>query len=279
MQAKTILTVLGVEQSPGALDAAIEFCRQTETHLSVLIIGHAPPPPAVTYGGLSADLWVEATEAAREKIAASREAAEAHLQKAGISSDVATEITPTSLIDDEVGRRARYADLTIIAADAETENAVDDHKVANGVLFAASKPLLLMRKPSASIGKPKRIILGWDASREAAKAAHEAIGLMRDADEVRIALIDPEPINDGHGPEPGSDIATFLARHGIAVVVDRIASGGRSISDCLMQVAGDHSADLVVMGGYGHSRLRERIFGGTTEAMLKQDKVPVLMMH
>lgn len=278
MRAKTILTLLGDEQSPDFLNPAIDFCRQTDSHLSVLIVGAAPPPPTVTYGGLSADLWVEATTAAREKIEKCRDATEAHLQAAALSSDVTTEVAPSGLIDDEIGNRARYADLTLVAAPEQAEDGITDHQIANGVLFHAAKPLLLLRNEKPTF-PPKRIVLAWDASLEASKAAHEAIGLMQAAEDVRIVLIDPEPVKAGHGPEPGSNIATFLARHGITVTVDRVAGSGQNISDCLIQFAGDCDADLIVMGAYGHSRLRERIFGGTTEAMLKQASIPVLMMH
>jgi len=279
MQAKTILTVVSDDQAPADLDAAIAFCRDSDAHLSVLIVGAAPPPPVVTYGGLSADVWVEATEAARAKIAESGEALEAHLQSAGIPSDVATRISPSGMVDDDIGERARYADITLIAATTEAKDGITDHQIANGVLFHASKPLLVCRKPGASFPDPKRVVLAWDASREASKAAHDTIGLMRGADEVRILLIDPDPVMGGHGPEPGADIATYLARHGINVVVERVASSGQTIDECILRYSQDQGADLVVMGAYGHSRLRERIFGGTTEAMLKQSTVPVLMTH
>lgn len=279
MQAKTILTVLGGEQTPKDLDPAIAFCRELEAHLSVFLVAAAPPPPSITYGGVPADMWVEIMEEGRNRLAQRAEAVEKHLQEAGISSDVAFEHCAASLMDDVIGKRARYADVTlIVGGPGEAEEGLRDH-VVMGALFESGRPLLVLPDASAATLRPSRILLAWDASLEAAKAAYGAIGLMKAADEVRVVLVDPQPMKNGHGPEPGSDIAAYLARHGIKVSVDRIASAGQTVADALLQHAADSSADLIVMGGYGHSRLRERIFGGTTESMLNQEQCAVLLVH
>jgi nucleotide-binding universal stress UspA family protein len=81
------------------------------------------------------------------------------------------------------------------------------------------------------------------------------------------------------GQEPGADIATYLARQGVKATVDVVASSGRETSDVLRQQAADINADLIVMGGYGHSRMREWIFGGVTKSMIENPPVPVLLAH
>jgi nucleotide-binding universal stress UspA family protein len=96
---------------------------------------------------------------------------------------------------------------------------------------------------------------------------------------VHAVLIDPVPSFDGHGPEPGHDLAAYLGRHGIAATVHRLPKEGRETGEVLRRTATDLAADLIVMGGFGHSRLRERIFGGTTTSMMKNPLVPVLMAH
>lgn len=282
MHTKTVLTILGSDRKPEELDPAIEFCRQNAMHLSVFVIAVSPPPPTMTYGGIPADLWVEAAEAGREKITATCEAVEAHLQKADISCDVSFDISPSGLTDDEIGRRGRYADFTLLVSDApasDDEPETFREQIIGGALFNSDRPLLLLDRNKPDFTTPKRVLLAWDASRQAAKAAHAAMDFLLGADDVRVVLIDPEPVNTGHGQEPGSDIATFLARHGATVSVDRVAGSGQTIAEALLRHAGDCAADLLVMGGYGHSRLRQRIFGGTTEAMLKQSDFPVFMMH
>jgi nucleotide-binding universal stress UspA family protein len=122
-------------------------------------------------------------------------------------------------------------------------------------------------------------MVGWDASVEASKAVRDAIGPMQAAREVHAVLIDPVPSFEGHGPEPGADLAAYLARHGIKAVVHRLPREGKETGEVLRRTASDLGADLIVMGGFGHSRLRERIFGGTTTSMMKNVIVPVLMAH
>jgi nucleotide-binding universal stress UspA family protein len=125
----------------------------------------------------------------------------------------------------------------------------------------------------------KRVMICWDASVEASKAVRDAIGLMQAADEVHAVLVDPVPSFEGHGPEPGADLAAYLGRHGIEAVVHRLPREGKETGEMLRRTAVDLNADLMVMGGFGHSRLRERIFGGTTTSMMKGIAVPVLMAH
>jgi nucleotide-binding universal stress UspA family protein len=87
------------------------------------------------------------------------------------------------------------------------------------------------------------------------------------------------PTFDGHGPEPGADIAAYLARHGISATVRCLPREGRDTGEALNRAAQDLGSDLMVMGGYGHSRLRQRIFGGTTTTILKNPPITVLMAH
>jgi nucleotide-binding universal stress UspA family protein len=127
--------------------------------------------------------------------------------------------------------------------------------------------------------KPGRVMIAWDASVEASKAVREAIGLMKTAEAVDAVLIDPVPSFEGHGPEPGADLATYLGRHGIGVTVHRVPKEGREVAEIIARCTVDLAADMVVMGGFGHSRLRQRIFGGTTTTMIKDPPVAVLMAH
>lgn len=96
---------------------------------------------------------------------------------------------------------------------------------------------------------------------------------------MHVTLVDPTAIGSASGREPGAEIASYLARHGVNVIVDRLPSMGRPVADVLKLHARDIGADMIVMGAYGHSRLRERLFGGVTKSMIEQCDVPVLMMH
>ena len=109
------------------------------------------------------------------------------------------------------------------------------------------------------------------------RAAREALDILACAEEVHVTIVDPDSSSIANGPEPGADIAAYLAHHGAKITVDRLPSGNNAIADVIKQHAWDISADLIVMGGYGHARLRERIFGGVTRSMIDEPRFPVLM--
>jgi len=150
-------------------------------------------------------------------------------------------------------------------------------KVIDGALFESGRPILLIPHGTKPTLCPKRILLAWDSGMECTRAAREALDIMASAEEVHVTLVDPDTSSIANGAEPGADIAAYLAHHGIKVDVDRLPSGGQSIAEVLKQHATDMSAELIVMGGYGHSRTREWIFGGVTRSMIDDPNLPVLM--
>ena len=118
----------------------------------------------------------------------------------------------------------------------------------------------------------------WNASRESAHAASDALPFFTRADEVRVSVFDAKANTSGHGDEPGSDVATYLARQGAKVTVNRDTSGG-DVGSSVLSRANDFDTDLIVMGGYGHTRLREWVLGGVSKTLLEHMTVPVLMSH
>jgi nucleotide-binding universal stress UspA family protein len=131
--------------------------------------------------------------------------------------------------------------------------------------------------PAASFGE--RAFVAWDASREAARAVNDALPLLRRAKQVGVLTVNPRPWPFGHGEEPGGDIGLHLARHGVKVEVQRIEAPDIDPGNAILSHLADRSADLLVMGAYGHSRLREFVLGGVTRTILGEMTVPVLMSH
>ena len=175
-------------------------------------------------------------------------------------------------------RFARYADLTLIAPQLEGYELMQTW-VMNGALFESGRPILLLPPGPARFPEARRVMIAWDASVEASKAVRDAIGPMKAAEAVHAVLVDPVPSFEGHCSEPGHDLAAYLARHGIATTVHRLPREGKDTDEVLRRTATELEIDLIVMGGFGHSRLRERIFGGTTTGMMQKTTVPVLMAH
>ena len=101
----------------------------------------------------------------------------------------------------------------------------------NGALFESGRPMLLLPKAPTVFPEARTVMIGWDASVQAAKAVRDAIGLMKSAEAVHAVLIDPVPSFDGHGPEPGADLAAYLGRHGISATVHRLPKEGKETGE------------------------------------------------
>ena len=126
--------------------------------------------------------------------------------------------------------------------------------------------------------KSERVLIAWNDGDEALRAVRAALPLLRTAGSADIAIIDPPRTASGR-PEPGGALASYLARHGIAAEVSILARTEPDIADILIRRAREIGAGLIVMGAYGHTRLREAIIGGATRHMLERARLPVLMAH
>ena len=123
----------------------------------------------------------------------------------------------------------------------------------------------------------KRAAIAWNSSAESSRAVFDALPLLKRAEKVTIITIDPEGGPDA--PASAEAMAASLARHGVEASVSHTTSGGIGVGAALLSRISDEGDDLLVMGGYGHSRLREFVFGGATRHILEQMTVPVLMSH
>ena len=275
---KTVLLVVGVDHPDAEVDRAADIAERLDAHLTVLVLGIAPPPPTSAYGVVSNDIWAAQYQDHQtlvdDRAAAMRDRLAARSAPVSILSQFIDRASVSTL----VARYARYADLTLILSEPEAVEPIQSW-VTTGALFESGRPVALLPAGSTSFPAVKRVVIAWDASVEAAKAVRDAIGLMQGAERVTAVLVDPTPSFDGHGPEPGADLAVYLGRHGIKVDVLRLPREGKDVAEILQRAAVDLGADLLVMGGFGHSRLRQRIFGGTTMSTLKGTSVATLMSH
>lgn len=277
MAFKTILTITGPEIGwQGDLKLAVDLCQQAEAHLSVLVMALAAPPPIGEYAVVVSDGWMQERQADQRRLKARTEEISAFVAANPVSGDVVSDYAEVGWADEMVGRRARYADLTLAGPELLASETLRQ-KVIEGALFWSGKPLLLVPEGAQPTLNPKRVLVPWDTRIEAARAVGEALDLLAAADEVHLAIVDPVEGERSHGEEPGADVATFLARHGVNVTVDRLPSENHSVAEVLRRHAVDTDAEVLVMGAYGHSRLRQRIFGGVTRSMLENPPLPVFL--
>lgn len=276
MSCKTILSVMSARHGYQDLHKAISFCEATSAHLVLLVVGFGAMPPYSGYGDSSASIWISERERELTQLAERVNSVKAELAATGLSYEVQEFFCDFPWAPDLLGQRALYADITLIGGEMASDEDLQGF-VVDGALFHSPTPALIVPKSSSLAWPPQTVLIAWDSSQEAGRVVHQAIDILKAAERVHIAMVDPIALSGIQGEEPGADIAAYLARHGINVSVDVVASSARPISDVLQQHATDIGAELIVMGCYGHSRLRERIFGGVSRAMLQNATLPILM--
>ena len=178
-----------------------------------------------------------------------------------------------------IGLQARYSDLVVIGQtnpDEVSPAVLPDFP--EYIVMHSGRPVLMIPYAGDFTTIGKRPLISWDASREATRAVTDAIPLLKRADVVQLAIFNSNSVPDAHGEQPGADIALFLARHGIKVEVS-VHKTSTDIGNALLSLASDLDSDMIIMGAYGHSRLREMIMGGVTKTILSSMTIPVLMAH
>jgi nucleotide-binding universal stress UspA family protein len=167
---------------------------------------------------------------------------------------------------------ARCADLFIATRPyGETKTGVWPDLV-EAVLFGSGRALLLVPPGRHRQGPVQTVLVAWNDSRESARALREGLDFIGQATRTVVLAVDPPP-----DAEPGMEVKAHLARHGVAAEVITAESQGRPVADVILEEAGRISADLVIMGAYGHTRLRERVFGGATRDLLTASERPILV--
>ena len=276
MSFKTILSVVGVEQSDSDIKQAMELCRENSAHLAVMVLALAAPPPIGEYGAAVSDIWAEERERDMGILSERATAIRQLVAKEGISAEVNPVYCEQASADDVVGLRARYADLALIGPELGATHTLKK-LVLDGLFFAAQKPALIVPEGATPSLAPKTVVIAWDSGLEASRAVSEALPLIGVAEDVHIVMVDPQAGDDGNGAEPGADLAAYLAHHGAKATIDRLPSSGHTIAEVIARHARDNDADLLVMGAFGHSRLRERIFGGVTHSLTSEPSLPTFI--
>ena len=164
MAFKTLLTVTGSDLSDRDLRVAADLCDQIEAHLSVLIVALAAPPPVGEYAAMVSDVWLEQRQEDMKELQARTTAVSKFLAKSALSSDLSSEYKDIAWTDEAIGRRARYADLTVVGPEMLASETLKD-KVIEGALFSSGKPLLLLPEGSRPTLKPSRVMIAWDSRR------------------------------------------------------------------------------------------------------------------
>ncbi|MFK7966914.1 MAG: universal stress protein [Burkholderiaceae bacterium] len=279
MSYKTILTYLN--DTPGTNNRARVACtlaNEFDAHLIGLAAAGVASLPGDVFFAQMGDL-ISKMQSELDSVASQATAAfESICQAQGVASVEPRVVGNTPL--ETVLLHARYSDLVIIGQDETGKDATATTRgFTEQVLLGAGKPVIVVPYAGEFETIGTRCLLAWDGSREAARAADDAMPLLAKAKLVEVVVINEGSNNPaGHGAIPGADIALYLARHGVNAQVNNIASG-IDVGNTMLSHAADTGSDLIVMGAYGHSRVREWIMGGATRMLLDTMTVPVLMSH
>lgn len=259
----------------------LEVATDLATRFGACLVGvHARPPfesPVFMESGYAMAPLFEAYEEGAE---AEKAAARAAYDKALKGNVLATEWRSINgHVEDVLAVSARYADLVVVGQAEPDGISVTPARLPEAVALASGRPVLAV--PHIGVGKPigETAMLCWNASRESARAARDALPFLQAAKTAIVLVVEPRATDTGHGQEPGADVARWLARHGVNVVVQRDVAPDADVGSVILSRAADHDVDLIVMGIYGHSRMREMVLGGVSRTMLKTMTVPVLMSH
>jgi nucleotide-binding universal stress UspA family protein len=274
---KDIVVNLSVGEGAGqAGDYAISVAAAFDAHLAGLAFRYDPIVPVSGAGYVPAEV-IEVQE--RDNAAATKSAIDRFIAasaRAGVAAEPLTLSASFAGVGDQFGRVARRFDLSIVGQAEPATSAVEEI-IAEAALVASGRPVIVVPYIQKTPLKLDRVMLCWDGSRAATRAIADAMPLLKRAGRVEVVIVAHE-----RGKEDeieGADMAEHLARHGLNVEVKRTVASNIDVADVILSHAADAGSDFIVMGGYGHSRLREFVLGGVTRSIFRTMTVPVLMSH
>jgi nucleotide-binding universal stress UspA family protein len=274
---KDIVVNLSVGEKAGpAGDYAISVAAAFDAHLAGVAFLYDPIMPVSGAGYIPADVIATQERDSQEATRSALDRFTAACRRAGIAAEPLTLSTSFAGVGEQFGRIARRFDLSIVGQ-AEPETSEVEEIVAESALFESGRPLIMVPYIQKAPLKLDRVMVCWDGGRAAARAIADAMPLLRRAGHVDVVIVTDE--RGKRDQIEGADMGAHLARHGLNVEVTRTALGDIDVADVILSRAADMSTDFIVMGGYGHSRLREFVLGGVTRSILRSMTVPVLMSH
>ena len=273
---KDIVVNLGLGTRDPAGDYAISVAEAFGAHLLGIAVSYEPVIPGTVMGGIPPEIIESQRSESNQKARTAVSRFEQAVKRTGVSGETRTISASISGAADQIGRIGRRFDLVIVGQ-PERQKSLPDEVVDEGVLFESGRPVIFVPFIQKGGMTLDRIMVCWDGSRAAARAIADAMPFLKKAKQVEVVIIADKA---GKKDEiPGADIGQHLARHGLKVDVKRITSPEIDVPSTILSYAADSSADMIVMGGYGHSRLREFVLGGATRGLLEAMTVPVLMSH
>lgn len=276
MALRDLLVLVDDTRGCGArIDLAVGLAREHDAHLLGLYATSAPELPPMVAAYFPPEVLAEVAERQREAARAAAELFRARSAELGARAEwreVQGPAPATAL------QHIRHVDLAVAGQAAGGADAGPEDHVVESLVLASPRPLLLVPSAGAPAQVPRRVLVAWDAGAEAARAVHDALPLLAAASRVTILGVNPGAASAG-GEYPTSRLAAHLARQGVKAEPEHHFAEAGGVGEALLEQAVARGAELLVMGAWGHSRLRELALGGATRHVLRHMHLPVLLQH
>ncbi len=280
MSVGTILVSLNdVERASHLLDIASVLADRHDSH----VIGLYVIPAVYIHPGISAHLAADVTDMGRrffqDRASTVKQLFEDQMNKQGFKGEWREVDGMSHLVSSAVIEHGRQADVIIASQGGAASNNGCEADFAEHLVLDAGRPVLFIPNVGKFETVAQNVIFGWNATRESARAAFDAVPLMKDGAKAHVVWVDSKLRDHDGAALPGAELSTALSRHGFRAISEPTSAPDIDAADALLNRVSDVGADMLVMGAYGHSRVREMVFGGATRKVLDQMTVPVLMSH
>ena len=274
-----MVAITRLEGDETALSTGIELARLNDAHLAVVIPVEYPVPVPNEWGVYPYQMYSAFYDDALKNANALAVDLREKLARQDVKFEVRVESTVLMTGAQTCAMHARYSDLAIVGAGAAGKKSHAPENNFIELLMNSGRPVLRVPQSAEANLVFDRVLIAWQPCREAARAVHDAMPFLKRAKNIDILVVDPHVGEAAHGEQPGADIATHLSRHDLNVRVVTQPSMDKNVGDAIVQYAQQTDAQLIVAGGYSHSRFREFILGGVTRELNLHSPIPVLFAH
>lgn len=262
-----------------ALKAGVALAGKDDANLVVVIPVEFPVPVPNEWGVYPYQMYSTFYDDALKNAEILAVELRERLKREDIRFTVSVESTVLMTGAQTCSMHARYCDLAIVGAVAPGQKNYPAETYFMELLMNSGRPILRIPHTLETDYEFDRVLIAWQPCREASRAVHDAMPFLKRASSIDILMVDPKIGENAHGEQPGADIAGHLARHGLKVSVITQPGMDDTVGGAIAKYAKQTDAQLLVAGGYGHSRFREFIMGGVTKELNAHSAIPILFAH
>ena len=267
------------ERAAERIQLAANLAAKKDAHVTGVFAIPDPYTPAMMAGGyVPVDFFEQIQQEAIEDSKKAETQFLKIMEAGGVHGEWRAEQGVASSV---VSRHTRYSDIAIVGkGDYDDAVRFPHAELPADLMMTCGRPVMVVPNAGHWDTVGSQVLVCWNASRESTRAVNDAMPFLQSAEKVTVLSVNPHKASSGdHGDTPSADIALHLARHGVNAEAASTVSTGIEITDAILARASDLGADMIVSGAYGHSRTREWVFGGVTEALLQNTTVPTLLSH